>query len=77
ENLIFEFFNEESKEIVTQTKMIDNDLDLVWNEVHYLLTKNIGNKFIFDVMDYCSSTEDKSLGNYYEVNRDFVTEISE
>ncbi|CAG8503989.1 29067_t:CDS:10, partial [Racocetra persica] len=71
-------FNEASKETVTQTKIIDNDLDPIWNEVHYLPIKNIGDKFMFDVMDYCSSTEDKSLGNYhFEVNRDFVKEISE
>ncbi|CAG8571947.1 9062_t:CDS:10, partial [Racocetra fulgida] len=71
-------FNEVSKETVTQTKISDNDLDPIWNEVHYLPIKNIGDKFMFDVMDYCSSTEDKSLGNYhFEVNRDFVKEISE
>ncbi|CAG8746032.1 8240_t:CDS:2, partial [Racocetra fulgida] len=35
------FHTGNDKDIVAQTKVIDNDLNLVWNEVHYRPVKNI------------------------------------
>ncbi|EXX74522.1 hypothetical protein RirG_050200 [Rhizophagus irregularis DAOM 197198w] len=47
---------------MTQTKFIENTLDPIWSEVHYLPVKNIGDKFILDVIDFNSFTKDKPLG---------------
>lgn len=47
----------------------------VWNEVHFLPVKDIGDKFIFEVMDYNAFIKDKPLGQYtFEVNRELVKE---
>jgi Ca2+-dependent lipid-binding protein len=52
-------------------------LDPVWNEVHYLPVKNIGDKFILDVMDFNAFTKDKTLGHCtFEVTKELVKESS-
>ncbi|CAG8538849.1 22245_t:CDS:2 [Dentiscutata erythropus] len=64
---------DDDKETVAQTDFIDNDLNLIWNEIHYLLVKNIGNKFFLNIMNY--NAKDKSLGNcHFEVTRDLIKE---
>lgn len=55
-------FHYDSQDIMTQTKFIENTLDPIWSEVHYLPVKNIGDKFILDVIDFNSFTKDKPLG---------------
>ncbi|CAG8589293.1 862_t:CDS:10, partial [Diversispora eburnea] len=71
-------FPEGSKEIIAQTKVIDDDLNPVWNEIHYLPVKNMGDKFIFEVMDFNTFTKDKSLGIcQFEVTRELVKEVSD
>jgi len=68
-------FYENGKEVIAQTKVIDNDLNPAWNEVHYLPVKNIGDKFTFEVMDFNTFTKDKSLGTYvFEVTNELVKE---
>ncbi|CAG8668188.1 6739_t:CDS:2, partial [Dentiscutata heterogama] len=52
-----------SKDIIAQTKVIDNDLNPVWNEVHYLPVKYIGEKFILEVMDFNTIIKHRPLGN--------------
>ncbi|CAG8487480.1 11492_t:CDS:2, partial [Scutellospora calospora] len=69
-------FDEDNK-IIAQTKFIDNNLNPIWNEVHYLPVKNIGEKFLLDVIGYNTHTKDKSLGIYhFAVTRDFIKKIS-
>ena len=51
-----------SRDIIATTRVIDDDLDPVWNEVHYLPIKQINEKFTFEVMDSNTFTEDKTLG---------------
>jgi Ca2+-dependent lipid-binding protein len=62
---------------MTQTKFIENTLDPIWSEVHYLPVKNFGDKFILDVMDFNSFTKDKPLGYViFEVTKELVKEVS-
>uniref|UniRef100_U9TKX4 C2 domain-containing protein n=1 Tax=Rhizophagus irregularis (strain DAOM 181602 / DAOM 197198 / MUCL 43194) TaxID=747089 RepID=U9TKX4_RHIID len=70
-------FHEGGQDIIAQTKFIDNNLDPVWNEVHYLPVNNIGDKFILDVMDFNAFTKDKPLGHCtFEVTKELVKEVS-
>jgi len=70
-------FHEGGQDIIAQTKFIDNNLNPVWNEVHYLPVKNIGDKFILDVMDFNAFTKDKPLGHYtFEVTKELIKEVS-
>ncbi|CAB4436011.1 unnamed protein product [Rhizophagus irregularis] len=57
------------QDIMTQTKFIENTLDPIWSEVHYLPVKNIGDKFILDVMDFNSFTKDKPLGTLNGIDK--------
>jgi len=53
-------------------------LNPVWDEVHYLPVKDIGDKFVLDVMDFNTFTKDKPLGNcVFEVNREIVKEVAD
>ncbi|CAI2184396.1 5980_t:CDS:2, partial [Funneliformis geosporum] len=71
-------FHEGGKDIIAQTKVIDNNLDPVWKEVHYLPVKNIGDKFVLDVMDFNTFTKDKPLGQYvFEVTKELVKEVGD
>ncbi|CAG8453199.1 5634_t:CDS:10 [Paraglomus occultum] len=51
-----------SNNIIASTRVIDDDLNPVWNEVHYLPIKQINEKFIFELMDSNTFTKDKTLG---------------
>lgn len=52
-------------------------MDPVWNEIHCLPVKNIGDKFILEVMDYNVFLKDKPLGNCaFEVTEELVKEVS-
>ncbi|CAG8817097.1 27329_t:CDS:2, partial [Dentiscutata erythropus] len=67
-----------NKDIIAQTKVIDNDLNPVWNEVHYLPVRYIGEKLILDVMDFNTFIKDKPLGNcHLEITHELVKEVSE
>ncbi|KAF0445418.1 von willebrand domain-containing protein [Gigaspora margarita] len=67
---------DDDKKIVAQTNFIDNNLNPVWNEVHYLPVKKIGNKFLLEVVNY--KMKDKSLGDcYFEITRDLVKESTQ
>ncbi|PKY15242.1 hypothetical protein RhiirB3_520262 [Rhizophagus irregularis] len=78
ESLILMFkFHYDSQDIMTQTKFIENTLDPIWSEVHYLPVKNIGDKFILDIIDFNSFTKDKPLGYViFEVTKELVKEVS-
>ena len=70
-------FHEGGQDIIAQTKFIDNNLNPIWNEVHYLPVKNIGDKFIFEVMDFNAIARDKPLGHCtFEVTGELVKEVS-
>ncbi|CAG8606221.1 7209_t:CDS:2, partial [Racocetra fulgida] len=65
-----------NKDIIAQTKVIDNNLNPVWNEVHYLPVKGIGEKFMFEVMDFNTFIKDRPLGNHhFEVTRELAKEL--
>ncbi|KAF0562114.1 vWA-like protein [Gigaspora margarita] len=67
---------DEDKEIIARTNFIDNNLNPIWNEVHYLPVKKIGDKFLLDVMNY--NMKDESLGNcHFEVTRDLIKESTQ
>ncbi|CAG8846179.1 36230_t:CDS:2, partial [Gigaspora margarita] len=67
---------DEDKEIVAQTNFIDYNLNPIWNEVHYLPVKKIGDKFLLDVINY--NSKDESIGNcYFEVTRDLIKESTQ
>ncbi|CAG8579940.1 2828_t:CDS:2, partial [Scutellospora calospora] len=69
-------FNEDNK-IIAQTKFIDNNLNPIWNEIHYLPVKNIGENFLLDVMGYNTHKKDESLGScHFAVTRDFIKKNS-
>ncbi|CAG8486360.1 2534_t:CDS:10, partial [Funneliformis caledonium] len=71
-------FHQGGKDVIAQTKVIDNNLDPEWNEVHYLPVKNIGDKFILEVMDFNTFTKDKTLGQcVFEVTREVVKEVGD
>jgi len=71
-------FRQGEKEILLETQVIDNNLNPVWNEIHYLPIRQIGEKFIFEVMDYNTVTKHKPLGQVtFEVTRDLVKEVNE
>ncbi|KAF0405445.1 kinase-like protein [Gigaspora margarita] len=65
-----------NKEIIAQTKAVKNDdFNAVWNEVHYLTVKYIGEEFILDVI--YTFKEDKSIGNcIFEITHKLVKEVS-
>ncbi|CAB5193605.1 unnamed protein product [Rhizophagus irregularis] len=70
ESLILMFkFHYDSQDIMTQTKFIENTLDPIWSEVHYLPVKNIGDKFILDIIDFNSFTKDKPLGTLNGIDK--------
>ncbi|RIB23800.1 C2 domain-containing protein [Gigaspora rosea] len=72
------FHSGNNKDIIAQTKVIDNDLNPVWNEVHYLPVRYIGEKFILDVMDFNTFIKDKPLGNCtLDITGELVKEVSE
>ncbi|CAG8810959.1 30816_t:CDS:2, partial [Gigaspora margarita] len=72
------FHSGNNKDIIAQTKVIDNDLNPVWNEFHYLPVRYIGEKFILDVMDFNTFIQDKALGNCtLDINGELVKEVSE
>ncbi|CAG8587909.1 32748_t:CDS:2, partial [Racocetra persica] len=65
-----------TKDIIAQTKVIDNNLNPVWNEVHYLPVKGLGEKFMLEVMDFNTFTRDKPLGSCnLEVTRELAKEL--
>ncbi|CAG8524300.1 10827_t:CDS:2, partial [Paraglomus brasilianum] len=51
-----------SNNIIATTRVIDDDLNPVWNEVHYLPIKQLNEKFIFELMDFNTFTKHKTLG---------------
>ncbi|CAG8780240.1 1735_t:CDS:2, partial [Cetraspora pellucida] len=66
-----------NKDIIAQTKVIDNDLNPVWNEVHYLPVRGLNEKFKLEVMDFNTFIKDKPLGDcHLEVNRELAKEAS-
>ncbi|CAG8695139.1 2335_t:CDS:2, partial [Acaulospora morrowiae] len=71
-------YREGSKDIIiSQTRYIENELNPVWNEVHYLPIRNIGEKFILDLMDYNNFARHRPLGNCtLEITREIVKEVS-
>ncbi|CAG8748334.1 37351_t:CDS:2, partial [Gigaspora margarita] len=72
------FHSGNNKNIIAQTKVIDNDLNPVWNEVHFLPLRNIGEKFILDVMDFNTIINDEPLGNCtLDITGELVKEVSE
>ncbi|RIB10936.1 hypothetical protein C2G38_2145813 [Gigaspora rosea] len=72
------FHSGNNKDIIAQTKVIYNDLNPVWNEVHYLPVRYIGEKFILDVMDFNAFIKDKPLGNcILDITGELVKEVSE
>ncbi|KAF0430579.1 membrane bound c2 domain-containing protein [Gigaspora margarita] len=72
------FHSGNNKDIIAQTKVIDNDLSPVWNEVHYSPIRCIGDKFILDVMDFNTFVKDKPLGNCtLDITGELVKEVSE
>ncbi|CAG8564968.1 9875_t:CDS:10, partial [Dentiscutata erythropus] len=67
-----------NKDIIAQTKVIDNNLNPVWNEVHYLPVKYIGEKFILDVMGFNTFVKDNPLGNcHLKITTELVKEVSD
>ncbi|CAG8539279.1 12049_t:CDS:2, partial [Cetraspora pellucida] len=72
------FHADNNKDIIAQTKVIDNDLNPVWNEIHYLPVKHIGEKFILEVMDFNAFIKDKLIGKCdLEITRELVREVSD
>ena len=70
-------FHESGQDIIAQTKFVDNNLNPVWNEVHYLPVNNIDEKFIFEVMDFNEFIKDRSLGCCtFEVTKQLIKEVS-
>ncbi|CAG8803114.1 5426_t:CDS:2, partial [Racocetra fulgida] len=64
--------------IIAQTKVIDSSLNPVWNEVHYLPVKHIGEKFILEAMDFNTFIKDKTIGKcYLEITPELVREVSD
>jgi Ca2+-dependent lipid-binding protein len=52
-------------------------LDPVWNEVHYLPVKKIGETFILDFMDYNVIGKDEPLGQCtFEVTKELIKEVT-
>ncbi|CAG8591221.1 5967_t:CDS:10, partial [Diversispora eburnea] len=71
-------FHKGGKDIIAQTKVIENKLNPNWNEIHYLPVQTIGDKFILEVMDFNKFIKDKPLGIcHFEVTRELVNEVSE
>ncbi|CAG8462401.1 6009_t:CDS:10 [Racocetra fulgida] len=65
------------KNIIAQTKVVDSNLNPVWNEVHYLPVKHIGEKFMLEVMDFNTFIKDRPLGNcHLEITDELVREVS-
>ncbi|KAF0474140.1 kinase-like protein [Gigaspora margarita] len=72
---VFHFGN--NTNIIAKTKVINNDFNPVWNEVHYLPVNYDDEKFILEVMD-SSIIKDKPLGNcHLEITNELVKEVSE
>ncbi|GES77935.1 transmembrane protein, putative [Rhizophagus clarus] len=55
-------FHEGGQDIIAQTRVIDNTLNPVWDEVCCIPVKNIDDKFILEVMDFNLFTKHKPLG---------------
>ncbi|KAF0424593.1 transmembrane protein [Gigaspora margarita] len=72
------FYVDNNKDIIVQTKAIGKDLDPLWNKVHYLPVKGLGEKFMLEVMDFNTFINDRPLGNcHLEVTRELVKELPE
>ncbi|CAJ0749509.1 10856_t:CDS:2 [Entrophospora sp. SA101] len=72
------FHQSNTKEPLLATRVIDNELNPVWNEVHYLPVNHIGEKFILEVMDHNTITKHVALGQVnFEITRELVKEVGE
>ncbi|CAG8832754.1 5300_t:CDS:2, partial [Racocetra persica] len=72
------FHADNNKDIIAQTKVIDSSLNPVWNEVHYLPVKHIGEKFILEAMDFNAFIKDKTIGKcHLEITPELVREVSD
>ncbi|KAF0333165.1 membrane bound c2 domain-containing protein [Gigaspora margarita] len=68
----------DNKNIIAKTKVIDDDRNPVWNEVHYLPVNYVGEKFILEAMSFNIYIKDKPLGNWHlEISDELVKEVSE
>ncbi|CAG8709322.1 20589_t:CDS:2 [Cetraspora pellucida] len=72
------FYSGNNEDIIAQTKFIQNDMNPVWNEVHYLPVRDLGEKFMLEMMNYNTFIKDKPLGScHLEVTHELVREVSE
>ncbi|GBB87023.1 hypothetical protein RclHR1_13490002 [Rhizophagus clarus] len=70
-------FHEGGQDIIAQTRVIDNTLNPVWDEVCCIPVKNIDDKFILEVMDFNLFTKHKPLGHCtFEVTKELIKEVS-
>jgi hypothetical protein len=72
------FHEGDTEHVIAQTKVIEKNLNPVWNEVHYLPVKDIGDKFIFEVVDFNAFIKHKHLGQCtFEVTKELVKVVSD
>lgn len=60
-----------------QTKVIDSNLNPVWNEIHYVSVNSMKQTFEFETFDYQKVTKDRTLGKTEFLVSEIVEELAD
>ncbi|KAG0049221.1 hypothetical protein BGZ83_005948 [Gryganskiella cystojenkinii] len=60
-----------------RTKVIDSNLNPVWNEIHYVAVNSMKQSFTFEVFDFQKVTKDRTLGKTEFYVNEIVEELAD